>query len=153
MSLRVASSPPVQADTEEPLLGGSDRRDLVEREALVRKAGAAQDEPTGLADSRESHQIRLQSSVHNAFSCIDYFLYTPSCYLKAENAHHYPWVYRISSSILLSSLIEEIKALPCSGKPPRKAEVLIATGLSGCANSRMTFSIKNIQTAHFDVGK
>lgn len=34
---------------------------------------------------------------------------------------------RISSSIPLSSLLEEIKTLRCSGKFPRKLEVLIAT--------------------------
>ena len=122
MSLCVAGSPPVQADREEPLLGGSDRRDLAEQEAAAGKAGAAQGEPTGLADSGKLHLVCPQSSVHNAFSCIDYFLYTPSCYLKAENAHHYPWVYWISSSILLSRRLEHCCA-------PRKAEVLIATGL------------------------
>lgn len=146
-------SPPAQAGTGEPLLRGRDRRDLPEQKALVKKAGAAQGEPTGPADSGESHLIRLQSSVRNASSCIDYCLCTPSRYLEAENAHHYPWVYQISSSILLSPLIEEIKTLPCLGKPPRKAEVPIATGVSGCANSHMTFSIENIRTGHFGVGK
>jgi len=111
---------------EEPLLGGSGRRDLAEREAPGRKAAAAQGEPTGLADSGESHLIRLRSSARNACSRIDYFLYTPSCYLKAENEHHYPRVYQISSSMLLSSLIEEIKTPLCSAKPPPKAEVLTA---------------------------
>lgn len=42
MSLRVAGSPPTQAETGEPLLGGgSDRRDLAEEKAAARKAGAA----------------------------------------------------------------------------------------------------------------